>query len=515
MVSGNNGILAKVVEAKSKTEKAREDEKVKLALLEAGMNLNGMEHKETIGGEEVTVKIPEGFIESPREGENSIENGLVILDSNGNEFVWVPINDINLMIMCKNHSGSNPCDIDFNETTGKLYCKNHPGIELCSKLYNSKSVMSRFDPNRTDQVFETAENTPAYYSIGPREPDIISGSGSNLLDASTVFSTKLNKNWTSVQLMQEGLKTKFEEMALSVYKNKGFYIGRYELGVSDSNIFVTKKYSSLANMMNWYDLYNGCENVSKNNNYYSTMIYGCQWDATLKWLLDRNQGLNISDLSQNGNYDDIAFSYSDEKGNVYNKYKEVYNSGRTNIVDSNGNVVYYFIESDASSYSDEPYESISGWKREYYKDGNLICTYVSREGESGENYDWIEEHYYIYEGKRYDEVYDHIVPGTEDFVYRYINDSDEFTNNLLEDYKTKCLIKTGSSEYTKINNIYDLAGNVGEMTQEAIWSGSRSIRGQWYSRGSGSTEGIGYRETINPDNSSWAYYGSRPVLILK
>ena len=54
-------------------------------------------HTETIFDEEteteelVTVTIPAGFAVSQVEGKNSIEDGLVIIDKNGNEFVWVTL----------------------------------------------------------------------------------------------------------------------------------------------------------------------------------------------------------------------------------------------------------------------------------------------------------------------------------------------------------------------------------------------------------------------------------------
>ena len=43
---------------------------------------------------EITVPIPLGFTESNLETEDQISEGLVILDGEGNEFVWVPVNDI-------------------------------------------------------------------------------------------------------------------------------------------------------------------------------------------------------------------------------------------------------------------------------------------------------------------------------------------------------------------------------------------------------------------------------------
>ena len=41
-------------------------------------------------------------------------------------------------------------------------------------------------------------------------------------------------------------------------------------------------------------------------------------------------------------------------------------------------------------------------------------------------------------------------------------------------------IPTGSSDYTKANNIYDLAGNVYDWTMEAVSANGRGLRGGNY-----------------------------------
>ena len=94
MLSGENGILRKATEAKIKTKQAQLDEQVKLSQMEAASNLNGITHTEKIASmenKEINVKIPSGFALSPREGEQKIETGMVIIDTEGNEYVWIPI----------------------------------------------------------------------------------------------------------------------------------------------------------------------------------------------------------------------------------------------------------------------------------------------------------------------------------------------------------------------------------------------------------------------------------------
>ena len=107
----DNGVLTRANDAKTQTENAKEDELRRLTALEAATNIENTEHTETILNEEtgieepVTVTIPAGFAVSQVEGENSIEDGLVIIDKNGNEFVWVPVSKEDFEIQFQRRPG--------------------------------------------------------------------------------------------------------------------------------------------------------------------------------------------------------------------------------------------------------------------------------------------------------------------------------------------------------------------------------------------------------------------------
>ena len=67
------------------------------------------------------------------------------------------------------------------------------------------------------------------------------------------------------------------------------------------------------------------------------------------------------------------------------------------------------------------------------------------------------------------------------------------------------IIPAGSSEYTKVNNIYDLAGNVYDWTLEAYSAGDRDLRGGYYNfngYGGPATN----RNNGNPDSYFYSYY---------
>lgn len=83
MLAGQNGILNRASEAKEKTETSGKDEQRKLAQAEALMNTEKTNYK--------GVTLPEGFAPTKIAGEDSIDDGLVITDGYGNEYVWVEV----------------------------------------------------------------------------------------------------------------------------------------------------------------------------------------------------------------------------------------------------------------------------------------------------------------------------------------------------------------------------------------------------------------------------------------
>ena len=72
---------------------------------------------------------------------------------------------------------------------------------------------------------------------------------------------------------------------------------------------------------------------------------------------------------------------------------------------------------------------------------------------------------------------------------------------------------TGSNEAWKVNNIYDLAGNCNEWTQEASGAYNRASRGGGCS-GSGGNEPVTRRSGSYP-TGTYSSISSRPVLYLK
>ncbi len=90
-LTGDNGILTKAQTAKTETEKASEEEQIKLAAMNAAMNTENQKYIDRNGNE---ATIPAGFAPTGIEGEDLINEGLVIIDNKGNEFVWIPVGKV-------------------------------------------------------------------------------------------------------------------------------------------------------------------------------------------------------------------------------------------------------------------------------------------------------------------------------------------------------------------------------------------------------------------------------------
>ncbi len=94
-------------------------------------------------------------------------------------------------------------------------------------------------------------------------------------------------------------------------------------------------------------------------------------------------------------------------------------------------------------------------------------------------------------------------------TFNYIaKDAEMPTTTETKEIGTSPLIPTGSTEYTKTNNIYDMAGNVMEWTTEANSTYGRLLYG-------GNNERSDYASSMINSVYSTGSYGSRSVLYIK
>ena len=202
-----------------------------------------------------SVWIPKDFGIDEDSATNQDE-GIVITDEIGNEFVWVPVPDPSTMFK----TVEEPVTLSDGVTKTNKY--------------------SKLRVREEDKEYYTA-SIPGDDSSGKvREPDVLTDEDY----ADGKYYGELE--YGIITDMAEDLVREYNEMARSIETYHGFYIGRYELsGTKESPTVKAGAVLTASSANMWYGLKKACQEVIKNNTEVkSTMIYGCQWDETMSWL---------------------------------------------------------------------------------------------------------------------------------------------------------------------------------------------------------------------------------------
>ena len=330
-LTGENGILTRANDAKTETEQAEEDELRKLTQVEAATYLKEHEYTD-VSGEKVTI--PAQCAVSQVEGENTLEDGLVIIDKNGNEWVWIEV----------------PKSIYENEeyytngATNPTSSEDYTNIEKIMQNYATK-----YRGSYTDEWYSEAQHG----FVSPEE-----------------YNSHKNA------------------MLKSVYENGGFYIGRYEVGIREdiNRYYETDYYTEHPieetpviqqdkYVYNWVRC-SQAQELSESlavGGKTSSLMFGIQWDLVLAYL--EANGVSENDLKVNsgswGNYSNEAFDitrgkYSTDYGANYTTVNGTYpkpassvllttgatvRNSKMNIYDLAGNVWEWTLEKSTNTSS--------------------------------------------------------------------------------------------------------------------------------------------------------------------
>ncbi len=257
MLTGQNGILNRASEAKEKTEIASKDEQRKLAQAEALMNTGKTTYKGLI--------LPEGFAPTKIEGEDSIDDGLVITDGYGNEYVWVEVPRTSEVYPT--------ATVNITEFNNDAYINIENDLHTYTSLYR----------NNTSYTDTYAED-----------------------DTSGWFKDESEYNEAK------------QKMLKSVYENEGFWVGRYEAGISELRGGageITAIPVSKENMYPYtYVTRTQAEVLAEkveSGSCTSSLMFGVQWDLVLKYIENKKEE-KIPEISKRLNED------SEYIGNYWN-----------------------------------------------------------------------------------------------------------------------------------------------------------------------------------------------------
>ena len=231
MLTGQNGILNRAAEAKEKTGVAQEDENEKLQGYEDIM----AQYTGSLPLREETKPYFPNSTFSYKEGD--LSTGLVIKDSNDNEYVWVEV----------------PTTIYDNTT------------------YNNNGANK---PKNADEWEKIRDCLKAY---------TVDYSNSSYKDTNTDGTTYSND---------------YKNMLKSVYTNGGFWIGRYEAGLegdtprtSYTEISASDKAVIKPNMYPYnYVKRDEAQILAQKMDYgdcKGSLIFGIQWDLALKYIEEK------------------------------------------------------------------------------------------------------------------------------------------------------------------------------------------------------------------------------------
>ena len=149
--------------------------------------------------------------------------------------------------------------------------------------------------------------------------------------------------------MTEVTQEEFNEMIESVERYGGFYIGRYEtgnLGEEHAKAVVQKNNTDINNA-NWYEMYQKCKTIAEGTSGTSNMLWGCQWDATLRWFLGcgGQTATYVTNSDKKGNY-------AGTQGSTNKKIPTGSNDDYSvnHIYDMAGNVGEWTLEANSTDY---------------------------------------------------------------------------------------------------------------------------------------------------------------------
>ena len=253
------------------TETKKYNDGTKTAVIPGGFTVSGIRNETKIDGGLVIYLIPDDEIENVKwDGTEKTKY---------DQFVWVPVTNVNKMFMCQSKTADTECNITL--VNGKPTCTNHSNsTNMAGRLYATRVVAESFNSSLTTQTYNANSEL--------REPAIVTGNSTG-----TGTSNDGNAFYNNIGLTLTTLQKEYNNAVKKVIESKGFWIGRYETSeMSSSNddtavsVVAGKGTSDGISKVNWYRMYKQQQNYANKkeldtSKIQSTMIFGAAYDQTM------------------------------------------------------------------------------------------------------------------------------------------------------------------------------------------------------------------------------------------
>ena len=249
---------------------------------ENGVTTDGV--REHHGGFVIYERLASDAGETDEEVQAIIESDMDVAQRTRNQWVWVPIADVTDMYRVSNN-------------------------QLIATQYKfSESSYNKITNDFLEPKLQTGSDTRYQYD----------------------YDQKCLKQYlegiSRSEFLQE-MREEFYEMLESVKTYGGFYIGRYETGnTQKNNLRVVKGFTGTTssgnannriNYINWYNAYKKSKQIRGTSPVHTNLIWGIQWDETMKWLIDSGEK-TYAEVGSNsaswGNYNGVSFTYTQTSG---------------------------------------------------------------------------------------------------------------------------------------------------------------------------------------------------------
>ncbi len=319
MVVGENGLIKKAEQARDAYEESSKKEVEGLnsmleeMMKETGVGPHGLPLVDTLGGgssnvvlestvdaEDVNgnkIVVPRGFFVRT-DIETKVNDGIVIEDKQGNQFVWVPCTEEQY----KKHEYNTKIIDDTQKSTDDT--GNNPWKTYCYRKYIDWEEESNVETN-TKSVKENGGFYIGRYEAGIPDNASFSINNESNKETMTYYTNNSTNGNKSKNVTKEG------EKDLKPVSKQGVQAWNY---INQTNAVEVSK-----------NMYSGAES---SYDVTSQLIDGIAWDRTVEWIASENEKANIvTDSKEYGNYayngkelkEDVLYAqhvWADSKSNV-------------------------------------------------------------------------------------------------------------------------------------------------------------------------------------------------------